>query len=61
MTTSSSYRITFVYAPHGEGFRGKYDFGGGSSICRHVHKTGNAAESCAKKTRAKFNRGEIKK
>jgi len=53
--------VTFVYAPNGEGFRGQYDFGGGHSVCKHVHKTTNAAESCAKKTRAGFNKGRIKK
>ncbi len=61
MTLSTNWRIGSVYAPFGEGFRGKYDYGNGHSICEHVHKTGNAAESCAKKVRAKFNKGELTK
>ncbi len=53
--------IRFAYAPRYEGYRGIYDFGGRHSVCRHTHRTENAAMSCAKKTRARFNRGEIKK
>ena len=53
--------IRFAYAPRYEGYRGIYDFGGRHSVCKHTHRTENAAMSCAKKTRARFNRGELVK
>ncbi len=53
--------VRFGYAAHYAGYFGIYDHGGGHSACRHNHRTENAALSCAKKTRARFNRGELKK
>lgn len=49
-------RITFTYHPDGIGFRGLTDHRLGTSICKHSHSTSNAAESCAKKTRATLNK-----
>ncbi len=53
-------KVRFTYAPD-HGFRGLYDYGNGQSVCTHIHSTTNAAETCAKKTRARFNRGELHK
>lgn len=53
--------IRYTYHSDGEGFRGLYDYGNGQSVCTHSHATANAAESCAKKVRARFNKGELRK
>ena len=60
-----SATIGFVYAPGGEGFRGKYDLSqdpkakgsGGHSVCNHIHATEGAATSCAERARATYRKG----
>ncbi len=48
--------ILHTYHPDGVGFRGFYHTSKITSICTHSHSTSNAAESCAKRTRAHLNR-----
>ena len=48
--------ILHTYHPDGEGFRGMYQTFQITSICKHSHSTSNAAEGCAKKTRAAINK-----
>lgn len=48
--------ILHTYHPDGVGFRGFYHTNKISSICTHSHSTPNAAESCAKKARARLNK-----
>ncbi len=59
-----STTIGFVYAPGGEGFRGKYDLGqdpkaygsAGHSVCNHIHRTDTAAIRCAEQARATYRK-----
>ena len=59
-----STTIGFVYAPGGEGFRGKYDLSqdpkakgsGGHSVFNHIPTTESAAVSCAERARATYRK-----
>ena len=53
--------LAYVFHPDGESFRAKTDLvalnlGDGHSVCKHAHKTPNAALTCARKKRAELRR-----